>query len=73
MMPTIHHFEEVIAGRLFKIEASEVRSNRWRAQITRRPGTPTALMPFYGNTPDEAARLLRDWLVRAYRSTPSAV
>jgi hypothetical protein len=72
-MPSIHHYEELIAGRLFKIEASEVRSNRWRAQITRRPGTLTALMPFYGTTPDEAAQLLRDWLTRAYRSTPPVV
>jgi hypothetical protein len=68
-MSTIHHFEEIIAGRVFRIEASEVRSNRWRAQIVRRPGMLTALMPFYGSTPDEAARLLREWLARAYRAT----
>ena len=27
---------------------------------------PTALMPFYGSTPVEAARLLCDWLTRAH-------
>jgi hypothetical protein len=30
------------------------------------PGVPTALMPFYGRTPDEAAHLLSDWLARAH-------
>jgi len=28
---------------------------------------PTALMPFYGRTPAEAAHLLCDWLTRAYQ------
>jgi hypothetical protein len=72
-MSTIHQFEEVIAGRVFRIEASEVRSNHWRAQIVRRPGMLTALMPFYGSTPDEAARQLCDWLTRAHRSTSGSV
>jgi hypothetical protein len=30
------------------------------------PSVPTALMPFYGPTPDEAARQLSEWLTRAY-------
>ncbi len=37
-------------------------ATRWRAQIARRPGMPTSLMPFYGQTPDEAARELSKWL-----------
>jgi hypothetical protein len=28
---------------------------------------PTALMPFYGQTPDEAARQLSQWLMLANR------
>ena len=28
---------------------------------------PTAMMPFYGQTPDEAARQLAQWLALAYR------
>jgi hypothetical protein len=41
-----------------------VSQHRWRAQIARREAT-TALMPFYGATPDEAARQLATWLTRA--------
>ena len=41
--------------------------DRWRAYIVRIPGVPTALMPFYGRTPAEAAQQLSDWLTRASR------
>ncbi len=50
---------------MFKIEAALVRKDRWRAQLIR-GGLPTSLMPFYGATPDEAARSLRDWLAMAH-------
>jgi hypothetical protein len=63
----IHRYERLIGGRLYRIEAACVRDNRWRAQIVRLPGMPTAVMPFYGPTPDEAARLLTRWLSLAYR------
>jgi len=68
----IHRFEETIGGRTYEIEVTLV-SNRWRAQIRRTPGMPTALMPFYGQTPDEAARQLSKWLTLANRrhATPS--
>ena len=68
----VRRFEETIGGRVYVIEAALVRSNRWRAQIARLPGMPTALMPFYGSTPDEAAQQLRDWLTRAYRCCGSS-
>jgi len=61
----VHRFEETIAGRPYLIEVRPV-SDRWRAQLTRVPGIPTAMMPFYGNTPDEAARLLTAWLTMAH-------
>ncbi len=64
----VHRFEEEIGGRIYQIEASLVRDNRWRAQLARVPGMPTALMPFYGETPQEAAAQLRAWLERACRS-----
>lgn len=48
------------------IEVTAVAKDRWRAYIVRIPGVPTALMPFYGPTPDEAAGLLRQWLTRAH-------
>ena len=66
MPDVVHHFEESIAGRVYLIEVAAVSSERWRACIVRRPGVPTALMPFYGATPDEAAHQLTAWLTRAY-------
>ncbi len=64
-------FQETIGGRVYEIEALLVRGGRWRAQMVRLPGMPTALMPFYGATADEAARLLCDWLTRAHRNIAS--
>jgi hypothetical protein len=59
---TVHRYEEQIGGRTYFIEVSPVSASRWRAQIARLPGMPTSLMPFYGRTPDEAARELSKWL-----------
>lgn len=64
----VHRFLETIGGRPYKIEVTSV-GTRWRAQLERRPGIPAALMPFYGQTPDDAARQLADWLNRAYQRT----
>lgn len=62
----VHRYEETIGGRAYMIEAMPV-GNRWRAQLQRRPGMPTAMMPFYGATPDEAARQLAEWLWVAHQ------
>ena len=67
----IHHFEETIGGRAYQIEVTAV-SNRWRAQLRRGPGMPTAMMPFYGQTPDEAARQLLGWLSLAHQRFAAA-
>lgn len=67
MTTAVHHFEEVIAGHAYHIEVAAVSANRWRAYIVRIPGMPTALMPFYGATPSEAAEQLRTWLTRAHQ------
>ena len=61
----VHRFEETIGGRTYHIEVMAV-SNRWRAHLRRTPGVPTAMMPFYGQTPDEAAQLLTRWLTLAH-------
>ena len=61
----VHRFEETICGRAYHIEVTAV-SNRWRAQLRRLPGMPTAMMPFYGTTPEEAARQLVRWLTLAH-------
>jgi hypothetical protein len=66
----VHRFKESIGGRAYLIEAAFVATDRWRAYIVRVPGVPTALMPFYGPTPHEAARLLSDWLARAHGCSP---
>ena len=66
MTHDVHRFEESIAGRPYLIEVAAVAKDRWRANIVRLPGMPTALMPFYGSTPDEAAQHLSEWLTRAY-------
>jgi hypothetical protein len=68
-----HRFEKIIAGRHYLIEVASVADRRWRAHIVRIPGVPTALMPFYGTTPDEAAGNLTDWLDRAYRQKANTV
>lgn len=68
---TVHRFLETIGGRPYQIEVTPV-SNRWRAQLCRTPGLPTAMMPFYGTTPDEAAQQLTKWLTLANRCRPTA-
>ena len=60
-VPT-HHYEEEIAGRTYHIEVQAISREQWRAKLARRPGMPTALMPFYGATPELAARELTKWL-----------
>ena len=54
---TVHRFKHTIGNRAYQIEVTPV-NKRWRAQIRRMPGMPTAVMPFYGATPDEAAHQL---------------
>ena len=65
----VHRFEERIAGRIYLIEVLAVSQTRWRAQIARAPGMPTALMPFYGATPELAAEQLSRWLTLVYNGT----
>ena len=67
----VHRFEHIIEGRAYHIEVTHV-SNRWRAQLQRTQGLPTALMPFYGQTPDEAAQLLTKWLTLAHQRRTSS-
>jgi hypothetical protein len=69
----VHRFVESIGGRSYLFEVASVAADRWRACLSKAPGVPTALMPFYGPTPDEAAEQLRQWLIRAHaRASRSA-
>ncbi|PYR54583.1 MAG: hypothetical protein DMF91_26395, partial [Acidobacteria bacterium] len=68
----VHRFEESIGGRPYLIEVAAVEKDRWRAYIVRLSGGPTALMPFYGTTPVDAARQLSEWLARAHQRAADA-
>ncbi len=62
-------FERAINDRRYVIEAAPVDPDRWRAYLVGVPGGPTALMPFYGETPEQAVEHLADWLAIAHRSS----
>ena len=64
-------FKETINGRSYVIEVHPVSRDRWRACLVRRTST-TALMPFYGPTPDEAKAQLTSWLLRASGHQPAS-
>ena len=66
-----YRYEEHVAGHVYQIEVLPVADSRWRAQIVRRPGMPTSMMPFYGTTPEQAARELGRWLVLVYNGSGS--
>jgi hypothetical protein len=68
-----HRFERIINGRSYLIEVTWVAEKRWRAGIVKMPGIPTAMMPFYGETPDQAATNLTAWLDRAHQHQASTV
>ena len=65
----VHRFEERIAGRTYLIAVRWISQTRWRAELERLPGVPTALMPFYGPTPELAAEKLTRWLTLVYNGT----
>jgi hypothetical protein len=67
----VHRFEHDIGGRSYQIEVTPV-GDRWRAQLRRLAGMPTALMPFYGSSPEEAAGQLTRWLVLAHSRQTTA-
>lgn len=66
MHTVVQRFQESIAGRAYLFEVSVIDPDRFRASIVKAPGVPTALMPFYGPTPDAAVSHLREWLTRAH-------
>jgi len=62
-------FERAVNERRYVIEATLVDPDRWRAYLVGVSGGPTALMPFYGETPEQAVERLTDWLALAHRSS----
>ena len=65
---TAHRFDQTINGCTYLIEAMMVDEDRWRAYLVNVPGGPTALMPFYGVTAEQAVSRLTNWLTLAHRS-----
>jgi len=65
---TAQRIVQQINGRDYRIEVTQLTSQRWRAQVLNAYGGPTALMPFYDETADEALGRLTDWLSRAHRN-----
>lgn len=70
MLSSTVRIQEEIGGRSYQIEVSRVARSGWRAQLMTVYGSPAALMPFYGDTPEDAARELVAWLARAHKVTP---
>ena len=69
---TVQQFAETINGREYRIEVSAV-GNQYRAQIAKAPGGSRAMMPFYGNTPEEARQHLSRWLTLNHARPASQV
>ena len=69
----VQRFEEVINGREYEIEVSRVNGTTWCAKLGSVQGGASALMPFYGDTPDEAAQQLTNWLTLAHRNAQKSV
>jgi hypothetical protein len=61
-----HAVKKEIGGRTYRIEVARA-GQQWRARVVNAHGGPTALMPFYGATADEAAQALTRWLSRAHK------
>ena len=70
---TVHHFEETINGQHYAFEVTPAHGARWRAYLVSTTGGPTALMPFYGGTPQEAVANLVAWLSLAHRVAMDSV
>ena len=72
-MPPRHiAFQQEINGREYWIEVKPVHGGRWRAEVVTPYGGPTALMPFYGTSPDAARDGLTSWLSCVHRK-PEAI
>lgn len=67
MTTTAQRSIQRIHGRDYRVEVTQVTIERWRAHVINAHGGPTALMPFYATTADQAVIRLTDWLALAHR------
>ena len=72
MPPPAIRLHEEIDGRKYRIEVAPIAAGKWRAQVIKAHGGPSALMPFYGPTPESAASQLSAWLTRVHRRATSS-
>jgi hypothetical protein len=72
MPPRRLSFQQEVNGREYRIEVAPVHNGRWRAEVVTKYGGPTALMPFYGTSPDAARDGLTAWLSRVQPQAGSA-
>ena len=66
-------FEHAINDRRYVIEAIPVDPGRWRAFLVSGTGGTTALMPFYGDTPERAVEQLTNWLALIHQASTGSV
>lgn len=64
--------KQEINGRVYRIEVGR-SGQQWRARVLNAHGGPTALMPFYGPSADEAAQALVVWLSRAHKTASESL
>ena len=66
MIPVARNVWQQVEGDSPAVAARRlIDPDRWRAYLVGVPGGPTALMPFYGETPELAVERLADWLALA--------
>ncbi len=68
-MVDTHRFDETIGGGRYTVEVTPAQGNRWRASLLHSADIPSAVMPFYGDTPREALKALVGWLSQAHGAT----
>lgn len=61
-----HAVKREVNGRVYRIEVGR-SGQQWRARVVNAHGGPTALMPFYGATAEDAAQALTRWLSRVHK------
>jgi hypothetical protein len=72
-MPTpVNALKREVNGRVYRIEVGR-SGHQWRARVLNAHGGPTAMMPFYGASADEAAQSLVKWLSRAHKSAAESL
>lgn len=68
----VHAIKREVNGRVYRIEVAR-SGDQWRARVLNAHGGPTALMPFCGPSPEDAAQALVKWLARIHKAAGEAI